>query len=212
MSIEHFINSKTQQKAETEAVTVRLPLGTVAAIDEFSLTLGVTRQEVIAEFVADSLSRALTHYEEMKNKPDLLEPMVSAGDGTSKRYFVLNTNRSNNDEDHFKMVTEGLAAAFTVGWKHKIDVLREGDTVFLYESKVGIVGIGQATGKTEVLDYYEQIDGTHQQVLTDYKRVAPLNAREIKKITGSNMRFLHTMFNISSRDGELLEKHISIIN
>lgn len=209
MSIEHFINSKTQKKAETEAVTVRLPLGTIAAIDEFSLTLGVTRQEVIAEFVTDSLSRALTLYEEMQNKPDLLEPMMSAEDGTWKRYFILNTNRSNNDKDHFRMVTEGLAEAFTDGWKHKIDVLREGDTVFLYESKVGIVGVGQATGKTEVLDYYNEIDGRHRQVLTDYKRVAPpLNAREIKKITGSNMRFLHTMFNISSRDGESLEKQI----
>lgn len=208
MSIENFINSKTQQKAETEPVTVRLASSTIAAIDEFSLTLGITRQEVIAEFVNDSLDRALIHYEKMQNNPDLAEPLIECENGAAKRYFILNTNRSHSDEDHFNMVKNGIAAAFYNGWKHKIDVLRKGDVVFLYESKAGIVGAGNASGVLEILDKPDEADAVHQQALTDYKNVGPMSAREIKKLTGTNMRFLHTMFNVSVRDGELIEQHL----
>jgi hypothetical protein len=208
MTIEKYITEKTQQKADAEAVTLRLPSGTVATIDELSLTLGVTRQEVIAEFVKDSLKRALEHYEQMQNKPDLGDQNVDDENGTSPRYIFLNTNKGNDPSDHSYMVSNGIAAAFYDPWKFKIDTLRKGDVVFLYESGVGIVGIGKANGKTEILDKGQDVGETHQQKLTDYKTVKPLSAREIKKLTGTNMRFLQTMFKVNKDHGVLIEQHL----
>jgi hypothetical protein len=167
-----------------------------------------TRQEVIAEFVKDSLERALAHYEKMQNKPDLVDQSVDSEDGTSPRYIFLNTNKRNDPNDHFYMVSKGIAAAFYDGWKQKIDTLRKGDVVFLYESGVGIVGVGKANGDTETLDKGNDPGEHHQQKLINYRKVSPLSAREIKKLTGTNMRFLQTMFKVKAAHGALIEQQL----
>ncbi|SJM95529.1 hypothetical protein [Crenothrix polyspora] len=208
MSIEKFITDKTQQKANTEAVTLRLASDTVAIIDEFSSTLGVTRQEVIAEFVKDSLERALAHYEEMQNTPDPIDHSVDNDDEKSPRYVFLNTNKRNSHDDHSYMISNGIAAAFYNPWKFKIDTLKKGDVIFLYESGAGIVGVGKADGNTEILDKGKDVGETHQQKLINYRSVKPFSAREIKKLTGTNMRFLHTMFKVKAAHGDLIEQQL----
>lgn len=204
MAIEDFILQKTQQKDDTQAFTLRLSTGTVVSIDELASTLAVTRQELVAELVKDSLERALKQYDEVQNKPDLQEP--TADSGTAQKYVILNTNKRNNPDDHFNMVNNGIAAAFYPDWKFKINSLKEGDIVFLYESGVGIVGVGRANGQLEIKDYGQDVNETHQQKLTNYKTVKPLSASEMKKLTGTNMRFLHTMFRVTPKDGALIEK------
>lgn len=211
MAIEDFITEKTQQKSDSEAVTLRLPSSTIASIDELSSSLGVTRQEVMAEFVKDSLGRALVHYEKMQNKPDFADQSIDNEEETESRYVFLNTNKNNSHRDHSYMVSNGIAAAFYGDWKFKIDTLRKGDVVFLYESGVGIVGVGKANGNTEILDYDEDKEETHQQKLIDYREVKPLSAREIKKLTGTNMRFLQTMFKVKAAHGALIEKKLKEI-
>lgn len=205
MAIEDFIKNKALQKAETEAVTVRLASSTVVALDEFSSTLGATRQEVIAEFVVDALRRAQELYEKNQNQPDLVQFSETATSG-AQRYFLLNTNKSNSHSDHTNIVSNGLAAAFYDGWKQKIDMLKKGDVVFLYESGVGIVGFGKASGDTQIRDRGQDKNETHQQQLEEYRRVAPLSAREIKKLTGSNLCYLQTMVSVSAEQGAVIEE------
>lgn len=212
MSIEEFITSKTQLKTDTEPVTVRLAHSTVAIIDEFSSTLGVTRQEVIAEFIKDALKRALVHYEKTQNKPEFFEQTSEVEEEKAPRYVFLNTNKVNDPEDHEYIVKNGIAAAFYGDWKTKIKSLRKGDIVFLYESGVGIVGVGSADGKTEVLDKNGDKGEMYQQRLLGYRRVAPLSARELKRLTGVNMRFLQVMFTVSSAHGKLIESALRQID
>lgn len=204
MAIEDFILQKTQQKDDMQAFTLRLPTEIVGSIDELASTIAVTRQELVAELVKDSLERALKQYDEVQNKPDLQEQTPDAE--TVQRYVILNTNKRNNPDDHFNMVNNGIAAAFYEHWKFKINTLRKGDIVFLYESGVGIVGMGKASGQLEIKDYGQDVNETHQQKLVDYKRVKPLSASEMKKLTGTNMRYLHTMFRVIPKDGALIEK------
>lgn len=212
MAIEKFITDKVQQKADTEvvteAVTLRLASNTVIKIDELASTLDVTRQEVMTEFIKDSLERALVHYEKMQNKPELVDQLVENDHESTPRYIFLNTNKNNVPNDHFYMTSSGIAAAFYDPWKFKIDALRKGDIVFLYESGVGIVGVGKASGDTEILDCGDDIGETHQQKLIDYRKVSPLSAREIKKLTGTNIRFLQTMFKVKSAHGVLIEQKL----
>lgn len=204
MAIEDFILQKTQQKDDMQAFTLRLPTETVGSIDELASTLGVTRQELVAELVKDSLERALKQYDEVQNKPDFLEP--TADSGAAHKYVILNTNKRHSLTEHLNMVNNGIAAAFCNPWMFKIDTLKKGDIVFLYESGVGIVGMGKANGQLEIKDRGRDVAETHQQKLTDYKTVKPLNASEIKKLTGTNMVFLQTMFRVAPKYGVLIEE------
>lgn len=208
MAIENFILQKTQQKEDTQAFTLRLPIGTVGYIDDLASTLDVTRQELVAELVKDSLERALKQYDEVQNKPDLQEQTTDSG--TAQKYVILNTNKRHSLNDHRNMVNNGIAAAFTEDWKFQIDKLNKGDIVFLYESGVGIVGVGKASGQLEIKDYGQQVNETHQQKLVDYKLVKPLSASEIKKLTGTNMVFMKNMFKVTTKHGALIEQNLVV--
>lgn len=47
-------------------------------------------------------------------------------------YYILNTNKSNSEEDHNDMLSSQKAAAYFDPWKFKIERLVKGDVVFLY--------------------------------------------------------------------------------
>lgn len=205
MSIASFIKENTQKKSNTETVTLRLPSSLLGSIDDLAATLDVNRQDVLYEFVSAGLKTALEFYEETENKPT--EFFLEDGDstGSSPSYFILNTNKTNNINDHAFMVTNGIAAAFS-DLKYNIDKLSAGDKVFLYESGVGIVGFGKASGELESLGE------KHQQKLDEYQKVVPLHARDIKKLVKHNMVFLNTMFKIPSKSGELIEESLQLEN
>ncbi|MGA2961395.1 MAG: hypothetical protein ABSD96_06960, partial [Candidatus Korobacteraceae bacterium] len=67
--------------------------------------------------------------------------------------YILNTNVKNDTADHEDMLKNKKAAVYFAPWKYKIEQLARGDTVFLYQSGVGIVAMGRASGKVEKADY-----------------------------------------------------------
>ena len=212
-----FIKHKTQPKTEIESITIRLPTSIVRSIDEFSSTLDITRQELLTKLIEESLSSGLKIYHAQLNKPDS-DDLIN-DDGAKKgrpRYFILNTNKSNNSENHEEMVSTGIAAAYCDPWKFKIeDNLNEGDIVFLYESGVGIVGVGNANGITQKSNRgydNDDSDDTYSQKLNNYIKVKSLSAKEIKGETGKNYRFLQTMFNINEEDGKKIKDKLIEIN
>lgn len=127
-------------------------------------------------------------------------------------YYVLNTNISNNEGDHDDMLANGKAAAYFDPWKFKIERLAKGDVVFLYQSGVGIVAMGNADGKLVKAPYHgdpEHVDEEYFRKLNQFQRVSPpLTAAEIKKITGVNHRFLMVMFGLDADSGKAVKKFI----
>lgn len=128
-------------------------------------------------------------------------------------YYILNTNFNNCPRDHEEMLQEKKAAAYYVPWKHKIDKLVRGDVVFLFQSGVGIVAVGEADGKRQTANYHGEptaTDEEHFMKLTNFTRISPpLAASEIKQITGVNYRFLSTMFGLSEDAGRVIRQHLS---
>lgn len=53
-----------------------------------------------------------------------------------------------------------------------------------------------------------QVALPHRKKLTDYKRVKPLNARDIKKAVGSNLIFLRTLFKVPSEFGKKIQENM----
>lgn len=128
-------------------------------------------------------------------------------------YYILNTNIRNNKEDHEGMLKNGKAAAYFDPWKFKIGHLSKGDIVFLYQSGVGIVAVGEADGKLQKADYQgnpEHREEEYSMKLKHFRMISPpLSAPEIKRITGVNHRFLMTMFGLDAESGKAIRAHLS---
>ena len=108
-------------------------------------------------------------------------------------YFILNTNYNNNPTDHDEMLQHQKAAAYFSPWKHKIERLSPKDIVFLYQSGVGIVACGYASGRLEKAPYQgnpEHADEEYFMALTHFQPVnPPVSASEIKIISRAKLRF-----------------------
>lgn len=127
-------------------------------------------------------------------------------------FYILNTNHSNNADDHEDMLANKKAAAYFKPWKHKIERLSRGDTVFLYQSGTGIVAMGRASGQLERVAYHgeaKHADEEYFMKLDRFQRVTPpVSAATIKRVTGTNHRFLGTMFGLDPESGAALVTHI----
>jgi hypothetical protein len=87
-------------------------------------------------------------------------------------YYILNTNFTNNTQDHAHMLAHGRAAAF-YDRKSKIDSLQRGNKVFLYQSGIGVVALGTADGNLVVRDHEADRGEEHRMKLTGFKYVSP---------------------------------------
>lgn len=127
-------------------------------------------------------------------------------------YFILNTNISNDEDDHNDMLSSKKAAAYFDPWKYKIERLSKGDVIFLYQSGVGIVAVGEADGKLRKAAYHnnpEHADEEYFMCLRNFKEVKPpLTASEIKKLTGVNYVFMGTMFGLDAESGKKLRHRV----
>jgi hypothetical protein len=205
--IANLIALRQQEQDETtEAITARIPISYVAHLDEISYSLGRTRQSLLTDMIKDKVDETLVLFYNDLNTPKAPESDDEPVGGS--RFFILNTNKSNDEATHRDMVTNGVAAAFGDPWKFHIERIKEGDTVFLYENGVGIVGTGIAASEVEKVEYDSVAENAYQKKLTGYRRVNPLSARDIKKVVGSNLIFLQTLIKVPAEFGKKIQKRI----
>lgn len=130
----------------------------------------------------------------------------------SSSFHILNTNCKHGTVDHNDMISNKKAAAYFDPPKHKIEKLLKGDTVFLYQNKVGIVAVGKASGKLEKAPYHgkqEHADEEYFMTLNSFRTIEPpLSAAQIKKITGIDHVFMTTLFSVDKESGQLIQKEI----
>jgi hypothetical protein len=124
-------------------------------------------------------------------------------------FYILNTNYRNDPKDHEMMIKEKRAAAFFSPWKEKIERISKGDVVFLYQSGVGIVALGVASGKVDKRPYQENPENQDEDFSTRLLKFElvdpPMQAAEIKEACGVNYRFMSTLFSIDAEAGRKLE-------
>jgi hypothetical protein len=206
MRVSELISLRQQQDEKTEAITVRIPVSYVAHLDELSSSLDVTRQLLLTEMIKDGVDAALEEYEKSQNNPEAMANDEEPVSGL--RFFILNTNKRHDVDSHRDMVTNGVAAAFCDPWKYQIERIKEGSVVFLYENGVGIVGTGVAPREVEKVEYHGVADDAYRKKLIDYRKVKPLNAREIKKVVGGNLIFLRTLFEVPAEYGQKIQENL----
>ncbi|MBU2647865.1 hypothetical protein KKI24_24365 [bacterium] len=198
--LRNLIKKSKTAKKELVATTVRIPKELHSFIEELADYLAVSKHEAIIKLIEEGITVA---EDELK--------LGEVEENRDCKFHILNTNKRHSLDDHQKMLTEGIAAAFYNPWKFNIDRIQKGDVIFLYENGKGIVAYGKATGITKMADQNNDKDECHYQELEAFTKLEkPLTASEIKKILGRNVVFLRTMSGMP--DGqkvlEIIEKHI----
>ncbi|WP_438765348.1 hypothetical protein [Kushneria sp. TE3] len=216
MSVEDFIGrleEKRKRSRNMVSMTIRVSEEEEAAIQDLANHMDCTRQEILHDLIAEYLIPAWQRIRQEDAGENDEESGLSSSSGAStegKSYYLLNTNKGNSVEDHQMMLEEQVAAAFEDGWKQKIERIRSGDMVFLYESGKGVVACGIASGEVEKAPHEGRKDETYYQRLQDFQRLeSPMPTKEIHHALGRKIRFVHTLTRL--KDGEKLAKALSSV-
>ncbi|HRQ42485.1 MAG TPA: hypothetical protein PLD25_31605 [Chloroflexota bacterium] len=132
-------------------------------------------------------------------------------DITGQGYYILNTDYRSDPKNHEDMLAQRKAAAYGTPWKHKIERLSKGDIVFLYQSGVGIVAVGKASGILNKSPHGNPPtpENEYAMPLKQFMLLNnPLPAAEVKEITGVDYRFMGTMFALDTESGKKLYAHV----
>ena len=124
-------------------------------------------------------------------------------------YYVLNTNMKTNPCFTEEMLNEHKASAYTDPWNKKIDRLYKGDTVFLYQSRTGIVAYGIIDRERETKDRDNKKDEEYYVHLDPfYKLVKPMSAAKMRVLSDKCPAFRHTLYLLDAKAGERFVKEI----
>jgi len=122
---------------------------------------------------------------------------------------MLNTNYNNDEKTHFNMLRNQEAAAFCKGWKEYICQLSKGDTVYLYQSGVGIVASGIVSGDLEKHEYSGTSEEKYSKTLEDFKiGFKAISAKQFKDITNGGANFRRTMVELTLSQGQKVKTEI----
>lgn len=211
MSVDDFISrleEKRKRSRNMVSMTIRVTEEEEAAIQDLANHMDCTRQEILHDLIAEYLIPAWQRIRQEDARADDEEPGLSStsgGNAKGRSYYLLNTNKANSVADHQMMLEEQVAAAFENGWKQKIERIRSGDMVFLYESGKGIVACGIASGEVKKAPHEGRKDETYYQRLQEFKRLdSPVSTKDIQHALGRRIRFVHTLTLL--KDGEKLAK------
>lgn len=194
-SLENEFVEKNQEKT---TFSIRLSVKEDLILQDIAEYFDISRQELLHRLINEQI---ITPWKQ-RFEAQVNEELELDTEQTTQ-YFLLNTNKVNDVDDHNFMLNQQVAAAFEDGYKEKITKFKKGDWVFLYESGQGIVAFGQASGKVEKSPHYGREDKTYSQHLDGFTLLPkPIKASEIKQILNRSFPFAQTLAQIV--DGEKL--------
>lgn len=197
--IQNLENEFVEKNQEKTTFSIRLSVKEDLILQEIADSFDLSRQELLHRLITEQIIVPWKkRFEEQAN-----EELEEVDTEQSTRYFLLNTNKVNDIDDHDFMLKNQVAAAFEDGYKEKIAKFKKGDWVFLYESGQGIIAFGQASGRLEKAPHYGREDKTYYQRLEGFTRLSKaIKASEIKRILNRSFPFAQTLAQIT--DGEKL--------
>lgn len=186
-----MIDSNEQSKKEAVATTVRMSYEISAQIAGLVDYLNTTKNDVMISLLKTALDQAYAHIEK-KVQDDNLNEINKEG----VSYYLVNTNKGQNINDHNRMLAEGHIELFGKDAKNTLKNIKKDDVVFLYVNGVGIVAYGKASGVIKKAHRYDdpQQEEYHYQELTGFKKLSkPLTIKEINKSQGKRICCLHSL-------------------
>ncbi|WP_340609077.1 hypothetical protein [Xenorhabdus bharatensis] len=206
MSLLNNLNKKFNSDIKnTVTLSVRVTNEENAVLQEIADVVGCTRQDVMYQLISDY---AIPEWWKMKMESENeLTDIADENSGVS--YFLLNTNKTNSTVDHNIILEQGIAATFEDDYIGKINRIKKGDVVFLYESGSGIVAYGFGSGQNIDEPNPEKINhnSMRYQVLSDFSLLEkPLSARDVKRVLENDIPFAQTLSRV--KNGEVLYNYL----
>ena len=200
--IQNLENEFVEKNQEKTTFSIRLSVKEDLILQEIADSFDLSRQELLHRLITEQIIVPWKkRFEEQAN-----EELEEVDTEQSTRYFLLNTNKDKDIDDHDFMLKNQVAAAFEDGYKEKIVKFKKGDWVFLYESGQGIIAFGQASGRLEKAPHYGREDKTYYQRLEGFTRLSKaIKASEIKRILNRSFPFAQTLAQITDGEKLLLE-------
>ena len=200
--IQNLENEFVEKNQEKTTFSIRLSVKEDLILQEIADSFDLSRQELLHRLITEQIIVPWKkRFEEQAN-----EELEEVDTEQSTRYFLLNTNKVNDIDDHDFMLKNQVAAAFEDGYKEKIAKFKKGDWVFLYVSGHGIIAFGQASGRLEKAPHYGREDKTYYQRLEGFTRLSKaIKASEIKRILNRSFPFAQTLAQITDGEKLLLE-------
>lgn len=196
--LEH-LNQEKKSQSELISMTIRVTQEEDAKIKDLADYAEMTRQNLIYELIKKYV---LPAWDELY-KNDLSDSKIDSFNESKKIYYILNTNKGNDIEDHKRMLRDGIAAAFEDGYKEKIDDIVPDSTIFLYESGKGIVAYGNAGKDVFKEPHNGRPDKTHLRYLNNFTLLRlPISSKDINKILERKLIPVQTLIRL--KDGERL--------
>lgn len=206
MSLLNNLNKKFNSDIKnTVTLSVRVTNEENAVLQEIADIVGCTRQDVIYQLISDY---AIPEWRRMKIESDN-EVTDIADENNGVSYFLLNTNKTNSTVDHNIILEQGIAATFEDDYIGKINRIKKGDVVFLYESGSGVVAYGCGSGQNIDEPNPEKINhnSMRYQVLSDFSLLdKPLSAKDVKRVLENDIPFAQTLSRVTN--GEVLYKYL----
>lgn len=197
-------------------ISIRLPTVLNNQLEELSQSMKCSKASLITEFIKGGVAVTNELLKEDSLISDELKEQMIAGQreesdvfSLDRKTFMLNTNYNNDEETHFDMLKNQEAAAFCKGWKEYICQLSKGDTVYLYQSGVGIIASGVVDGELVKSEHYGVADDKYAKPLKDFKTgFKAISARRFKELTGGGANFRRTMIELTSMQAHAIAQEI----
>jgi len=196
-----MIDSNEQNRKETVATTVRMSEEISAQIEGLVDYLDTTKNEVMIRLLKTALNKAYTH---LYNKD---HENAKAENHKGVSYFLVNTNKGHNIDDHKRMVSQGQIEALGDLEKQALSQIQKNDIVFLYVNGEGIVASGKASGVIKTGHRYNDSkkEAYSYQALEGFKLLSkPLKTKDIYKKLGRSICCLYKISFLA--DGDKLLK------
>lgn len=209
-AITKYVADKMRSNLGSEsnaAISLRLPSALDNLLDELSITLNKPKTELLLWFI---ISGAKALEKEVEIMATEQQEILEEDKSVSSRFFMLNTNFTNDRGTHFEMLKNHEAAAFCDSHKHVIKRLKEGDIVYLYQSTRGVVARGVVKGGLKKSSH-EGIDNAKYSVdLAEFDSgFTPVTAKQFKKLSKKDANFRMTLVRLDDDQHKALDKEIN---
>lgn len=131
-------------------------------------------------------------------------------------YHMVNTRKRWSGEAQEMMLRRKLVMACH-NTRDEIEAIKKGDVVFLYQNRVGIIAVGQASGDREIIDFEGYDDACMTQTLSNFRRLrTPIQAATISSLLRNFAKydkgvFRKTRFGIPTAAGKVMHAIAEIV-
>lgn len=126
------------------------------------------------------------------------------------KYYMINTNRKADPSGHDEetMLNEQIVSLYFKGYKEKIEKLNDGDVVFLYSNKNGVVACGEVFGPTQKRNYKGLTKFKNEEYFKKLKAVVkpqkPITVKQMTTLFGKRPAVIRAFFLLTDTKGQTL--------